>query len=194
MTCNSTSGTGYAYTANGDRCSVGNVNCTATTNTTFKHDLAHRMTQAKKAGSGSYTQDLTYDALGNRVKEVVGSTTTRSIWDPNGQLALLTQTVAGSTTKDYRYLGSGVLSMKSGSPMHYHYPDHTGSVANLVRANGTLGYSYSYQPYRPFRSSAALRRPTTARSRARPRAVGAWRRSADGRAWRPCSLAYAPRS
>jgi RHS repeat-associated protein len=130
--------TAYAYTLNGDRLSYGN--------TSLRYDLAHRLTKATIASS---FDNYTYDVLGNRASD--SGTSTTYTWDPNAPVAQLA-TASGATTQDFFY-GLGLEGMKSGTVNYYYAKDHTGSAVNIQKDNGTLEYSYSFQPYGGFRSN-----------------------------------------
>jgi RHS repeat-associated protein len=119
--------------------------------TSLRHDLAHRLT---KATIGTTAHTFTYDPLGNRSKDTgpTTATTTTYAWDPNGALPMLASAKLGSTQKDF-FFGNGLQAMRQGSTIYYYDQDQTGSVSNIVKANGTLEYSYSYQPYGQFRSN-----------------------------------------
>ena len=100
-----------------------------TVNNAIRYDQANRMTSATVGGTASV---YTYDALGNRVSEKVGTaTTTNFTWDPNAAAAELAQTVKGSTTNTYFY-GDRLEAMKSGSTTSYDQLDQTGSVSTVI--------------------------------------------------------------
>jgi RHS repeat-associated protein len=139
--CGQTGGTSFTYTANGDRLSYG-----GTGGTQLRYDLAHRLT---KATVGSSVSNYTYDVLGNRATD--SNTGTTYTWDPNAPVAQLA-TASGGAVQDFFY-GLGLEGMKIGSTNYFYSKDHTGSVVNVQKNNGTLEYSYSYQPYGGIRSN-----------------------------------------
>jgi RHS repeat-associated protein len=135
---------GYTYTSNGDRRLLTPASGTPTN---YHFDLAHRLTQAAlPTGTDNYT----YDALGNRAND--SGTATAYTWDPNAPVAQLV-TAAGTATQNF-YYGRGLESMKdpNANITYYYDLDQTGSVANIVKGDGTVEYSYSYSPYGAFRS------------------------------------------
>jgi RHS repeat-associated protein len=130
----------FTYTANGDRMAVGS--------TQYRYDLAHRLTQAE----GTYT--YTYDDLGNRATDKVGTAApTTYAWDPNAAVAQLATTTSPSGVVSDLHYGAGLQAMRQAGLNYYYHLDQTGSVANIVKGNGVLEYSYSYQPYGAFRSN-----------------------------------------
>jgi len=140
-TCTTSGGTAYTQTPNGDRATAGSDS--------YRYDLAHRLTKATVGGT-NYT--YTYDPLGNRASDVSGSATTTYDWDMNAPVAqLATATAAGTSTN--LFYGDGLEELRTGGANYFYHYDQTHSAANIVRGNGTLEYSYSYQPYGAFRSN-----------------------------------------
>jgi RHS repeat-associated protein len=140
-TCTTSGGTAYTPTPNGDRATAGADS--------YRYDLAHRLTKATVGGT-NYT--YTYDPLGNRASDVAGATTTTYDWDTNAPVAqLATATAAGTPTN--LFYGDGLQVLRTGGANYFYHFDQTHSAANIVKSNGTLEYSYSYQPYGVFRSN-----------------------------------------
>ncbi|KKO47494.1 hypothetical protein VT06_16805 [Arsukibacterium sp. MJ3] len=100
----------FTYDANGN---VTNEKQFNGSNFTYVYNSDNRMV---KAG----TTDYKYNALGQRVYKMVGSTETRFIFSPEGQL------LAEGTTKQYIYFQGQVVGYILNNQLYYVHNDHLG--------------------------------------------------------------------
>lgn len=109
-----TTGTTYAYDANG--------NMTSDNLNTIVYDAEnHATSSGGSLGSGTYT----YDGNGLRVKKVSGSTTTVYIFSGSKVIAEYDNGTASSTpSREYVYGGSALLAKIDSSGTKYYHQDH----------------------------------------------------------------------
>ena len=103
----------------------------------FLYDTENRLSQAKK--NGAVLATFTYDGDGNRVKSVLGSTTTLFV----GQHY---ETSAGVVTKYYAAGGERV-AMRQGSNFYWLFSDHLGSTSKVANSSGTLQSQQLYKAW-----------------------------------------------
>jgi RHS repeat-associated protein len=128
-----TGGNTYGYDANGNQTSR-KVN-TVTYNLTY--DAENRLTGISGTGlSASYT----YDGDGNRVKSVVGSTTTHYI----GNYYEVINPGASQVVKKYYYAGGTRVAMSDNGVVRYFVTDHLGSTTKLINTDGSEYSDMSY--------------------------------------------------
>lgn len=114
----------------------------ASGNLGFGYDDRNRMILAQVAGStvGSYT----YDALGERIKKVSGTTSETYSYD-EGQQLLSEQ---GATNRDYVWMGgipvANVDTTGSTSTLAYVTADQLGTPRAIANAGGTTEWSWPY--------------------------------------------------
>ena len=94
----------------------------------FLYDTENRLYQAKK--NGAVLATFTYDGDGNRVKSVLGSTTTLFV----GQHY---ETSGGVVTKYYA-AGGARVAMRQGSTFYWLFSDHLGSTSKVANSSGAL--------------------------------------------------------
>jgi YD repeat-containing protein len=135
---NGTATSSFAYDNNGNLTSAGS--------STFSWDYNNRMTQAVTAGSATST--YSYDYAGNRVTQVVGSTTTVY---PNKYYSITSTTNGATTTATttvYVWNGDTLIATidqvtvngaNSGtSSTRYIHPDHLGSTNIVSDESGSV--------------------------------------------------------
>jgi RHS repeat-associated protein len=138
----------YFYDANGNI--VSRVTSSSNASSTF--DLENRLVKACTASpctSGNrYT--FAYDGLGDRVQETgpSGSQTYTNTYVASGDQMLYLKNVVGSTTTKtvYLYAGSLLIATVSGTTKSYFHQDHLGNT-RLVTQAGVVVYSTNYEPF-----------------------------------------------
>ena len=94
----------------------------------------------------SGTATYTYDADGQRVKKVVGSTTTLYWRDTAGNV--LTETDgAGSFQRDYIYFAGTRLAVLYSSTPKFYFGDQVGSSRTITFSNGTICYDADFEMF-----------------------------------------------
>jgi len=88
-------------------------------------------------------ESYTYDADGNRIKEVAGTKTTRTFFP------FYVEEKVGSTTTVVKYYSFNglTIAMKRGSDLRYLHTDHLGSNTLVTNADGTLHSGQNYCAY-----------------------------------------------
>ena len=126
---------GYTYDAAG--------NMTHDAATVYAYDGTNRLTSINGTAA-------VYTYFGpQRIKKVVGSTTTRYIYAGSKVIAEYTGTTPALST-EYIYIGSQLLATISGTTTTYHHPDHlsnraeTDSSGNLTRAYGHFPFGETW--------------------------------------------------
>jgi len=112
----------------------------------YAYDPANRLVSAS---GGSSSVDYSYNGLGDRLQQTVGSTTTTYVLDLN---AGLTQ-VLSDGTDTYTY-GLGRISQVGTEDTEYFLGDALGSVRQMTDEAGGVIYAASYTPYGEVLSSA----------------------------------------
>jgi RHS repeat-associated protein len=126
------------------------------TNSGYTYDAAGNMTHD---ASAAYTYDgakrlininstaAVYTYFGpQRVKKVLGSTTTRYIYSGSKPIAEYTGTTAPTLSAEYIYAGSQLLVTIAGSTTTYHHPDHLSNRAE-TNSSGTRTRTFGHLPY-----------------------------------------------
>ncbi|MFD9203989.1 RHS repeat domain-containing protein, partial [Streptomyces anthocyanicus] len=153
--------TAYAYDAGDQLTST----TTGTATTAFTHDAEGNQT---KAGTDSYTYDLAgqisaatvagaaytydHDASGNQVTTSQdGTVTSRTQWDPNAPLPILTTEYdsAWAIKQSYRYdpLGQPTATKTGAGTLFYYHHDTQGSPVDVTSSTGTLHQRWAYDPF-----------------------------------------------
>ena len=135
-----TTGTTYAYDANG--------NMTSDNLNTIVYDAEnHSVSSSGSLGSGTYT----YDGNGLRVKKVSGSTTTVYIFSGSKVIAEYDNGAAPSApSREYVYGGSALLAKIDSTGTKYYHQDHlsnrlvTSSTGATVAQMGHYPYGESW--------------------------------------------------
>ena len=133
--------TSYTYDNNGNQ----KTQTTGSTTTSYFYDFDNRLTSVARSSStlGNYT----YSAQGTRVQKIETGVTT--VYLNRGFSVLYEkQTVGGSTTNDYVYIGSRLVAKLSGGSTYYFHQDALGST-RLVTTGSTTSFSSNYQPFGP---------------------------------------------
>ncbi len=113
---------------------------------TYGYDWASRMTSSPTVSS------MVYDADGNRIKKVVGSTTTWYLVatvNPSGYPQVVeehTGTTPGTVSRRYAY-GLDLISQNAASTTVYFGYDGLGSTRFLINAGGGVANTYVYDAY-----------------------------------------------
>jgi RHS repeat-associated protein len=129
------SGNLYGYDANGNQTS----RRVSGTTYTLIYDAESRLVQVKLGKTIQAT--YTYDGDGNRVKTVVGSTTTTYIGN------YLEWTGSTTTMKKYYYSGGQRVAMRQGSTLYFLLTDHLGSTAITATSGGGFSAELRYYPW-----------------------------------------------
>ncbi len=106
--------------------------------------ISEGSTTGKATGA---TADYVYDALGRRIANTVGTTTTRYLHFADQVLE--EQDATGATTATYVYGQSvdDVIAMQRGTTDYYYHADEQGSVFALTDATGAVAERYDYGDY-----------------------------------------------
>ncbi|MBP7963696.1 MAG: hypothetical protein KBG20_09435 [Caldilineaceae bacterium] len=100
---------------------------------------ANRLSQVKN-NSGAVIESYTYDADGNRIKEVAGTKTTRTFFP------FYVEEKVGTTTTVIKYytFNGMTIAMRRGNDLRYLHSDHLGSNSLVTNADGTVHSSQNY--------------------------------------------------
>jgi YD repeat-containing protein len=115
----------------------------------YFYDQDNRLTQVKNSG-GTVKAGYDYDAIGRRIRSIIGSTTTQYYYD--GHRVLLETNAGGATDQRYYVWGNYIdeaLMMRDcvGSADYYYVHDHLYSVSVLFASGGTVSERYEYDAY-----------------------------------------------
>ena len=135
----------YTYDNNGDVTgrTIGGVT------TTYGYNAADQLV---KVVTGATTVTYTYDGDGNRVSQTVangsGTTTDDYSWDPSGNVPLLTleRTPSNGLIRRYVY-GVGPVAMQTPAGTYYLTTDPQGDVTGLSDSTGAILETYAYDAY-----------------------------------------------
>lgn len=139
LTSRDASTTGWSYDANGNE--------TAGIGTTTRTGETYSPTdQLTSLTSNTTASNYAYSGLANteRVTATTGGTPTGY---QNGEEGLANQTTGNTTTSWTRDPAGTLISQRTGSTHAYYLTDALGSVLALVDTTGTIGASYTYDPY-----------------------------------------------
>jgi RHS repeat-associated protein len=103
------------------------------------YDVENRLTGVSQGGT--VIASFTYDGDGNRVKSVIGGTTTTFIgshFEWSGST---------STMVKYYYAGGERVAMRSGATLYYLFSDHLGSTSVTATSSGSLHSRQLYTPW-----------------------------------------------
>lgn len=129
---NQITNSGYTYD------NAGNMTHDATA--AYAYDGANRLTSIN-------TSAAVYSYFGpQRVKKVVGSTTTRYIYSGSKPIAEYVGTTNPTLSTEYIYAGSQLLVTLVGSTTTYHHPDHLSNRAE-TNSSGTLTRTFGQLPF-----------------------------------------------
>jgi RHS repeat-associated protein len=106
---------------------------------TLVYDAENRLVQIKRGSNVQAT--YTYDGDGNRVKTVVGSTTTTYIGN------YLEWSGSTTTMKKYYYASGQRIAMRQGSTLYFLLTDHLGSTAVTATSGGGWYGELRYYPW-----------------------------------------------
>ncbi len=145
LTCTTSGATTYTYDGNG------NMITRSSPSTTSTFDLENRLVTAVTS-AGTYT--FAYDGLGDRIRETgpQGSQTYTNTYVASGDQTLYVKNVVGSTTTKtvYLYAGSLLIASVSGTTTSYFHEDHLGSTRLVTQAGkkgATVVFSTNYEPF-----------------------------------------------
>jgi RHS repeat-associated protein len=129
--------------------------------TTNTYDPQNRVTSSTKSGDHASTESYVYDPNGNVVHQVVGGTTTDSVYDRNR----LQYTTVGGVRSNYNYDPYGRLdTVTTGGQLTARYTydgfDHIASQQNKVGGNLTTT-TFTYDPFDRTTSQTANGKQTT---------------------------------
>ena len=140
--------TKYTYDANGN-----NVGRTSSSTSAYTFDLDNRLVQAVTP-AGTYT--FAYDGLGDRIQETGpsgGQKTYTNTYVASGDAMLYLKDVVGSTTTKtvYPYAGSLLVATVSGGTYSYFHADALGDTRLVTQAGHggkvTTVFSTNYEPF-----------------------------------------------
>lgn len=139
--------TTYAYDANGNRTSAGPW--------TYGYDVANRLTSAS---NGDASASYGYDGDGMRASATLtddeGTSTLRTLWDPNHAVPQIAEERDGSDTLLRRYIyGSDRTAIVDPQGSHFYLHDPLGSVVGVTSAAGSVEAQYAYEPFGAPRTS-----------------------------------------
>jgi YD repeat-containing protein len=121
---NLSNGNSYTYDLNGNM--TGRHIADPATDYTLTYDAENRLVGV----SGSITATFTYDADGNRVKTVIGGTTTFYFGNY--------YEVSGSTVTKYYYASGQRIAMRRDGTLSYLFSDHLGSTTVTASTGGAI--------------------------------------------------------
>lgn len=155
----------YTYNADDQMTQAGNKSYTYDDNGNqitrgpdeFTYDLENRMIEFV---SGSKTHTFAYDGDGNRILDSAGTAPneiTKYLWDINWPLPEIAIERRGDDALLRRYTyGLGRIAMSpNASNTYYYLTDSLGSTANLIRHNGDVKWTYTYEPFGGERSATS---------------------------------------
>jgi RHS repeat-associated protein len=101
----------------------------------FSYDAESKIVEV----SGAATDSFVYDGDGNRVKSIVGSTTTVFIgnyyeWESNA-------------TRKHYYAGANRIAMRDGETLYFLFGDHLGSTSLSYRVSDGYVARHLYKPW-----------------------------------------------
>lgn len=136
-------GQAYTYDANG--------NLTNDGNNTYKWNELGQLTEVDNS-SGTPIAIYAYDALGRRVSEQAGGTTTKFFYQGTSNLVTYEADGSGNLLKSYAYSSVGLpLTMTTWSggigTTYYYHENGRGDVVALTDASGTTVGQYSYDAW-----------------------------------------------
>ena len=133
----SVGGGAYGYDADGNMTSAGA--------STYSYDDENRLT-AVSGPTGSWTYQ--YDALGNRVAQTSGSTTTQFLIDPTGMGSVVAEFGGSGNLVNHFAYGLGLTSSlpASGSAQFYQFDGSSDTVA-VTGTGGAVLNTYRYLPF-----------------------------------------------
>jgi YD repeat-containing protein len=147
----SVGGSAYGYDADGNLTSGGGWS--------YTYDDEDRLIAASgPTGSWSYQ----YDALGDRVAQTNGATTTQYLVDPTGMGSVVAEFGGGGNVVSHFAYGLGLTSSlpASGSAQFYQFDGSANTVA-VTGTGGAVLNSYSYLPFGEKVSTGSVPNPFT---------------------------------
>jgi RHS repeat-associated protein len=96
--------------------------------------------------NGATTANYTYNGNGQRVKKVVGGTTTVFHYSLSGQLIAESDS-SGNVTAEYVYLNGQPLAKIEGANTYYYHNDYLGSPQKITKSDGSVVWSADYKPF-----------------------------------------------
>ncbi len=129
-----------------------NGNLTNDGTNSYTWDRANRMLTAPN--NTSYT----YDGLGNRVSQTVGTTATNYLLDLQPGLVKVLRQSDGTNTNHYIHSVRGIHAQSDGTNWQYITQDGLGSVRSLIDSTLGVDSTHTYDPYGNYIGTA----PTTA--------------------------------
>jgi RHS repeat-associated protein len=153
----STPSTTYSYDYNGNL--VSKVDSTGTTQ--YFWDFENRLSSVTLPGSGG-TVSFSYDPFGRRIKKVVSSTSTTSIFAYDGDNLVEETNASGTAVARYSQglnIDEPLAMLRSGATSYYH-ADGLGSITSLSNGAGSLAQTYSFDSFGKLtNSSGSLTNP-----------------------------------
>ena len=134
----------YSYDNNGNQTGITSTDGDYSSSTTFNVD--NRMASAVTTfGSTTVNSTFVYDGEGERVKKIVGTTTTRYI------SKLYECDTTGTNTSCSRFIWAGetriaTIAVTPGT-VHYWHGDHLGSSSVITNSTGAKVQALTYQPH-----------------------------------------------
>jgi RHS repeat-associated protein len=121
---------------------------TADTGYTYTYNLENQLITANGGGKNI---TLNYDADGNRVRKVVGASTTYYLVDeqnPTGYAQVLEERSAPNASPSVIYTyGLDLVNQDRGGNVHYYGYDGLGSVRFLTHSGGGISDTYTYDAF-----------------------------------------------
>jgi YD repeat-containing protein len=153
--------TSYSYDNNGNLASAGN----GTATTSYAYDYANRLIAILY--NNATTSQYGYDAFGQRVFQIIATTSTTTYPFKLFSIASTTRgTNNFATSTEYVFNGDTLVAtvdqaFKNGSATgtaqtRYIHPDHLGSTNVVTNASGTVVQTLDYYPYGGTRVSSSV--------------------------------------
>jgi RHS repeat-associated protein len=132
---NNANGKSYTYDNNGN-----------TTNEGTRTNNYNENQRLLQTSDGTITATYTYNGNGERVKKVVGGTTTIFHYDLGGRL-IAESNADGTITVEYVYLNGNPLAMIFSGSTYFYHNDHLGVPQKMTDSTGAVVWSTELKPF-----------------------------------------------
>ena len=110
---------------------------------TYSWNNRNRLSQA--VNYSSVTSTYKYNAFGQRVRKVVGSTGTNYVYDTSGKV--IAEYNGSTLIREYVYLNSQPLAQIEGTNIYFIHNDHLGTPQKMTNSSGTVVWDRIQKPF-----------------------------------------------